>query len=100
MPVVDIHTIGAGGGSLAYLEAGGLRVGPESAGAHPGPACYGRGGTPAHVTDANLYLGRIDPDYSWAATSRSMSERRKWLWKTWETASGSTGKGWRWESSR
>ena len=63
MPVVDIHTIGAGGGSLAYLEAGGLRVGPESAGAHPGPACYGRGGTQPTVTDANLFLGRIDPDY-------------------------------------
>ena len=63
MPVVDIHTIGAGGGSLAYLEAGGLRVGPESVGAHPGPACYGRGGTRPTVTDANLYLGRIDPDY-------------------------------------
>ena len=63
MPVVDIHTIGAGGGSLAYLEAGGLRVGPESAGAHPGPACYRRGGTRPTVTDANLFLGRVDPDY-------------------------------------
>ena len=63
MPVVDIHTIGAGGGSLAYLQAGGLRVGPESAGAHPGPACYGRGGTQPTVTDANLALGRIDPGY-------------------------------------
>lgn len=63
MPVVDIHTIGAGGGSLGYLEAGGLRVGPESAGAHPGPACYGRGGVQPTVTDANLFLGRIDPDY-------------------------------------
>ncbi len=63
MPVVDIHTIGAGGGSLAYLEAGGLRVGPESAGARPGPVCYGRGGTQPTVTDANLALGRIDPDY-------------------------------------
>ena len=63
MPVVDIHTIGAGGGSLAYLEAGGLRVGPESAGAHPGPACYGRGGSQPTVTDANLALGRVDPDY-------------------------------------
>ena len=63
MPVIDIHTIGAGGGSLAYLEAGGLRVGPESAGAHPGPACYGRGGTQPTVTDANLALGRIDPSY-------------------------------------
>ncbi|MDE0230893.1 MAG: hydantoinase/oxoprolinase family protein [bacterium] len=63
MPVVDIHTIGAGGGSLAYVEAGGLRVGPESAGARPGPACYGRGGTQPTVTDANLALGRIDPDF-------------------------------------
>jgi N-methylhydantoinase A len=60
MPVVDIHTVGAGGGSLAYAEAGGLRVGPESAGADPGPACYGRGGTQPTVTDANLVLGRVD----------------------------------------
>ncbi|HEX5145876.1 MAG TPA: hydantoinase/oxoprolinase family protein [Conexibacter sp.] len=63
MPIANIHTIGAGGGSLAYVEAGGLRVGPESAGADPGPACYGRGGTRPTVTDANLVLGRIDPDY-------------------------------------
>jgi N-methylhydantoinase A len=63
MPLVDIHTIGAGGGSLAWLEAGGLRVGPESAGADPGPACYGRGGTRPTVTDANLFLGRLDPGY-------------------------------------
>jgi len=61
MPVVNIHTIGAGGGSIAYAEAGGLRVGPESAGADPGPACYGLGGTQATVTDANLVLGRVDP---------------------------------------
>lgn len=63
MPVVDLHTIGAGGGSIAYTEGGGLRVGPRSAGADPGPACYGRGGTDATVTDANLVLGRIDPRY-------------------------------------
>jgi N-methylhydantoinase A len=63
MPLVDIHTIGAGGGSLAWLEAGGLRVGPQSAGAIPGPACYGRGGTEPTVTDANLFLGRLDPGY-------------------------------------
>jgi N-methylhydantoinase A len=63
MPLVDIHTIGAGGGSLAWLEAGGLRVGPQSAGADPGPACYGRGGTQPTVTDANLFLGRLDPGY-------------------------------------
>lgn len=61
MPVVNIHTIGAGGGSVAYREAGGLRVGPRSAGATPGPACYGRGGTEPTVTDANVALGRVDP---------------------------------------
>jgi N-methylhydantoinase A len=61
MSVVNMHTIGAGGGSVAYAEAGGLRVGPESAGADPGPACYGRGGTRPTVTDANLVLGRVDP---------------------------------------
>jgi N-methylhydantoinase A len=61
MPIVNIHTIGAGGGSLAWLEAGGLRVGPQSAGAEPGPACYGRGGIEPTVTDANVVLGRIDP---------------------------------------
>ncbi len=60
---VDIHTIGAGGGSLAYLDEGGLlQVGPESAGADPGPACYGRGGTAPTVTDANLVLGRLRPE--------------------------------------
>jgi len=63
MPLVDIHTIGAGGGSLAWLEAGGLRVGPQSAGADPGPACYGRGGAEPTVTDANLFLGRLDPEF-------------------------------------
>ena len=62
MSIVDIHVIGAGGGSLAWLEGGHIRVGPESAGADPGPACYGRGGTDATVTDANLVLGRIDPE--------------------------------------
>jgi N-methylhydantoinase A len=60
VPMVDMHTIGAGGGSLAYLDEGGLlQVGPESAGADPGPACYGRGGRQATVTDANLVLGRL-----------------------------------------
>src|SRR5581483_4154655 len=63
MPLVDIHTIGAGGGSLAWLEAGGLRVGPQSAGAVPGPACYGRGGNDPTVTDATLRLGRLDPEF-------------------------------------
>jgi len=63
VPMVDMHTIGAGGGSIARVDAGGLlQVGPESAGAAPGPACYGRGGTEATVTDANLVLGRLLPD--------------------------------------
>lgn len=63
LPMVDMHTIGAGGGSIAQVDAGGiLLVGPESAGADPGPACYGRGGTRPTVTDANLVLGRLDPD--------------------------------------
>jgi N-methylhydantoinase A len=61
LTIVNIHTIGAGGGSIGWLEAGGLRVGPRSAGAEPGPACYGRGGTEPTVTDANVILGRIDP---------------------------------------
>ena len=61
-PMVDIHSIGAGGGSIAWTESGALRVGPRSAGAEPGPACYGKGGTEATVTDANVVLGRIDPD--------------------------------------
>ncbi|MGM0900493.1 MAG: hydantoinase/oxoprolinase family protein [Bacillota bacterium] len=59
-PMVNIHTIGAGGGSIAWVEAGGLRVGPKSAGSSPGPACYGKGGEQPTVTDANLVLGRID----------------------------------------
>ncbi len=62
VPMVDMHTIGAGGGSIAWLDEGGmLQVGPESAGAAPGPACYGRGGSRATVTDANLILGRMLP---------------------------------------
>jgi N-methylhydantoinase A len=61
LPMVDIHTVGAGGGSVAWRDAGGaLRVGPRSAGAEPGPACYGRGGSEPTVTDANLVLGRLD----------------------------------------
>ena len=59
---LDIHTIGAGGGSIAWTDAGGLlKVGPQSAGAYPGPAAYGRGGTRATVTDANVVLGRLNP---------------------------------------
>ncbi|HEY3970335.1 MAG TPA: hydantoinase/oxoprolinase family protein, partial [Solirubrobacteraceae bacterium] len=63
LPTLDIHTVGAGGGSIAWRDGGGaLRVGPQSAGAKPGPACYGLGGTCATVTDANLVLGRLLDD--------------------------------------
>jgi N-methylhydantoinase A len=64
IPHIDITTIGAGGGSIAWIDRGGiLRVGPQSAGAEPGPACYGKGGTDPTVTDAHLVLGHIDPGY-------------------------------------
>jgi N-methylhydantoinase A len=64
VPMIDINTIGAGGGSIAWIDQGGsLRVGPQSAGADPGPACYGKGGTKPTVTDANLVLGRLNPDF-------------------------------------
>jgi len=63
LPMVDMHTIGAGGGSIAYLDSAGmLHVGPESAGANPGPACYGQGGAKPTVTDANAVLGRLQAD--------------------------------------
>ena len=63
LPMVDVHTVGAGGGSVAWRDDGGaLRVGPRSAGAEPGPACYGRGGEEPTVTDANLVLGYLAPD--------------------------------------
>ena len=64
IPSVDVHTIGAGGGSIAWLDAGrALRVGPQSAGADPGPACYGRGGAEPTLTDAFVHLGYINPGY-------------------------------------
>ena len=64
LPTTDIHTVGAGGGSIARVDAGGsLRVGPESAGAEPGPVCYGRGGTQPTVTDAHLVLGRLRAEH-------------------------------------
>jgi N-methylhydantoinase A len=74
-PMVDIHTIGAGGGSIAWNDSGSLRVGPRSAGAVPGPACYGRGGTEPTVTDANLVLGRVDPDGFLGGAMRLSRER-------------------------
>jgi N-methylhydantoinase A len=71
VPLIDIKSIGAGGGSIAGVDAGGfLRVGPRSAGADPGPISYGRGGTQVTVTDANLLLGRLNPDYFLAGRMR------------------------------
>lgn len=71
VPMVDMETIGAGGGSIAYVDAGGmLQVGPRSAGADPGPACYDRGGTQATVSDANLVLGRLQGDSALAGELR------------------------------
>ncbi|RFC69449.1 MULTISPECIES: hydantoinase/oxoprolinase family protein [Mesorhizobium] len=64
IPKVDVRSVGAGGGSIAFVDEGGLlQVGPRSAGARPGPACYGQGGTEPTVTDANVVLGIVDPDY-------------------------------------
>lgn len=85
LPAVDIHTLGAGGGSIASIDAGGgLQVGPQSAGAMPGPACYGNGGTEPTTTDAQLLLGRLNTElwsdrYGWeldrAAAERAVRER-------------------------
>jgi N-methylhydantoinase A len=75
IPMIDIHTVGAGGGSIARVDAGGaLRVGPESAGADPGPACYGKG-EEITTTDANLFLGRLLPDHFLGGRMRLAAER-------------------------
>jgi N-methylhydantoinase A/oxoprolinase/acetone carboxylase beta subunit len=77
LPIIDIHTVGAGGGSMARVDAGGaLRVGPMSAGASPGPACYGAG-MDFTVTDANLILGRLDPEYFLGGRMRLDSDRAR-----------------------
>ena len=89
VPVLDIHTVGAGGGSLARFDAGGaLRVGPESAGADPGPICYGRGTRPT-VTDANLLLGRLQPDRFLGGEFTLEIERTRRLTTEWLKAEGS-----------
>ena len=76
LPVVDIVEVGNGGGSIAWIDpAGGLKVGPQSAGAAPGPACYGKGGTEPTVTDANLIAGRIDPEYFLGSGIRLQRDR-------------------------
>jgi len=78
IPMLDIHTVGAGGGSIAYFDAGGiLHVGPESAGAVPGPICYGKGERPT-VTDANLLLGRLDADNFLGGSLRLDKERTRY----------------------
>ena len=83
VPMLNIHTVGAGGGSLARIDAGGaLRVGPESAGADPGPICYGRGTLPT-VTDANLILGRLRPQNFLGGEFRLDSERTRVLFQEW-----------------
>ena len=79
VPMLDIHTVGAGGGSLAWFDRGGiLHVGPASAGADPGPICYGRGEQPT-VTDANLVLGRLDPELTLAGTVQLDEQRTRRL---------------------
>jgi N-methylhydantoinase A/oxoprolinase/acetone carboxylase beta subunit len=73
---VDVNSIGSGGGSIAWLDgAGGLKVGPQSAGSEPGPACYGTGGTEAAVTDASIVLGYLDPNYFAGGTLKLQPER-------------------------
>jgi N-methylhydantoinase B/oxoprolinase/acetone carboxylase alpha subunit/N-methylhydantoinase A/oxoprolinase/acetone carboxylase beta subunit len=91
LPSLDIHTIGAGGGSIARLDPGGaLVVGPESAGADPGPACYGRGGTAPTVTDADLVLGRIPVDAAFSGLGRLDSAVAR---KALSNALGAEGQG-------
>ena len=74
-PMIELHTVGAGGGSIAWLAGGrSLKVGPDSAGANPGPACYNRGGTQPTVTDANLVLGRITPTIAGGSVSLNLDQ--------------------------
>src|SRR5205085_8185681 len=89
VPMLDIHTVGAGGGSLARFDAAGaLRVGPESAGADPGPICYGRGTQPT-VTDANLLLGRLQPNRFLGGSFSLDLDRARRLTKAWLKKQGS-----------
>lgn len=88
-PALDVHTIGAGGGSVAHVDPGGaLVVGPESAGADPGPACYGSGGTEPTVTDANLVAGRIPADTAFGGLRLDQDAARKALDRAGVTADG------------
>ena len=88
-PSLDVHTIGAGGGSIARIDPGGaLVVGPEAAGADPGPACYGRGGTAPTVTDANLVAGRIPAGAAFGSAASTSARRRAALAAAGVTAEG------------
>ena len=102
LPMVDVHTVGAGGGSIGWRDPGGaLRVGPRSAGAEPGPACYGRGGTEPTVTDANLLLGNLAADSTLAggvaldldaaARRRRRARRARSASASWRRRRGSCG---------
>src|SRR5690606_31023541 len=78
LPTLGIHTLGAGGGSIAWVDDGGLlHVGPKSAGSHPGPACYGYGGQEPTATDAALMLGYLDPDYFLGGRMQLYPEKAK-----------------------
>lgn len=82
IPIIDIHSVGAGGGSIAYVDRGGsLRVGPQSAGADPGPACYGRGNFPT-ITDASLVLGRLVPEFFLGGKMKIFAKRSHEALKT------------------
>ena len=74
LPMLDMDTIGAGGGSIVYIDDGGaFRVGPMSAGAFPGPACYGLGGTKATITDAHIITKRLNPEYMLGGKTQNLS---------------------------
>ncbi len=90
LPMVDVHSVGAGGGSVIYVDKGGLlRVGPQSVGANPGPACYGQGDIPS-VTDANLCLGRLDPEFFLGGRMKIYPERSQ---RALETVAKKIGRG-------
>ena len=91
LPMVDVHTVGAGGGSIGWRDTGGaLRVGPAVGRCRPGPACYGRGGTEPTVTDANLLLGYLDADSTLAGGVDSISMQRAERCDSWARPSAST----------
>jgi N-methylhydantoinase A/oxoprolinase/acetone carboxylase beta subunit len=93
LPMVDVHTVGAGGGSIAWRDAGGaLRAGPRSAGAEPGPAAYGRGGTEPTVTDAHVVLGHLDPAEPLAGGVHLDAEAARRAVAGWRGSSGSASR--------